>query len=73
MIEVMCYISLALSINVFDVVSAKGFLISDDKEEWVVDFTEFMKVYPQYRKYNNLVQTINSNECAYVRQDSKKK
>lgn len=64
---VICSIMLLTEVGYYVPVQAKGILVDDKAELWVVDFSEYINKHRPYKKYNNLVQEINNNECLYVK------
>lgn len=66
---VICQIAFVTGLGLEEPVSARGKLINDNQEIWMVDFTEYINENPRFKGYNNLVQLINNNECAFAKEN----
>ena len=67
MVWVICAMSLMSNSMVRVDVQVKALLVSDNKEEWAVDITDYVNKHPEFKEYNNFVVFVNNNECLYAK------
>lgn len=63
---VICMLTLMNNSGMPEQVQAKGFIVDDFKETWIVDITDYIQEHPRFKQFNNLVVEVNNNECAYI-------